>query len=213
VARQQPARCNGAVHRSLTVATGCLNAASMQQLLAVLGCNAHNMLQMLDSAKTAAAAAAATAAAPRAAQELSNPGSTHDRLSPSLKQLGQEMPAVGQALACFAIPQACNSPICGNVSGPSEAQLVGGRSCLCAGCCTARYCSRECQRQDWKQHKAVCKALVAAAAAVKAAEAVSKPVGSVSGCIMHDATGCWAHGCRRRQQCCREVVFVLCWCP
>jgi hypothetical protein len=80
-----------------------------------------------------------------------------------------ELVAVGGAFACFAIPNACNNPGCSNVSGPSEAQLVGGRSCLCAGCRTARYCSRLCQKQHWKQHKPVCKAVAAAEAPAAAA--------------------------------------------
>jgi hypothetical protein len=84
-----------------------------------------------------------------------------------------ELVAVGTALACFTIPNACNNPGCSNVSGPSEAQLVGGRSCLCTGCRTARYCSRFCQKQHWKLHKPVCKALAAAAEAQAAAAAAS----------------------------------------
>jgi hypothetical protein len=141
----------------------------MQHQRAAQGYDAQPVMQLLDGTQAAAAAAAAavvSASAEVVAQEVPRLSSVWDGLGTSIKQLGQEMQAVGKALACFAIPQACNNPVCGNVSGPSEAQLVGGRSCLCAGCCTARYCSRECQRQHWKQHKPVCKALAAAAVKV-----------------------------------------------
>jgi hypothetical protein len=84
----------------------------------------------------------------------------------ALQRVCARLKAFGQALCACAVPHVCNNPLCRNVSGPSEAALVGGRSCLCAGCRVARYCSRECQRQNWKgQHKAVCAALAAAAAA------------------------------------------------
>jgi hypothetical protein len=90
-----------------------------------------------------------------------------------LKDVQQQLQAAGRMLAYFAIPYACNNPACGNVGGASEAQLVGGRSCICAGCRTARYCGKACQRAAWRQHKPVCKAL-AVAAAVTAASATSE---------------------------------------
>jgi hypothetical protein len=90
-----------------------------------------------------------------------------------LKDVQQQLQAAGRMLACFAIPYACNNPACGNVGGAAEAQLVGGRSCICAGCRTARYCGKACQRAAWRLHKPVCKAL-AVAAAVTAASATSE---------------------------------------
>jgi hypothetical protein len=92
-----------------------------------------------------------------------------------LQAAQEQLQAAGRVLACFATPHACNNPACANLSGPSEAQLVGGRSCICAGCRTARYCGRVCQRAAWRQHKPVCNALAAAAAA--AAVAVTQPSG------------------------------------
>jgi hypothetical protein len=86
----------------------------------------------------------------------------------SLTALVQQLHATGGMLNYIAVPHFCNNPACGNISGPTEVQLVSGRSCICAGCCTARYCGRDCQRAAWKQHKPVCKALAAAAAAATA---------------------------------------------
>ena len=82
-----------------------------------------------------------------------------------VKGIQEQLQAAGKLLAGFAMPHACNNPACSNVSGPSEARLVSGHSCICAGCRTARYCGRACQRAAWRQHKPVCKALAAAAAA------------------------------------------------
>ena len=56
-----------------------------------------------------------------------------------LRDIREQLQAAGRVLACFSIPYACNNPACGNLGCPSEAQLVGGRSCICAGCRTARY--------------------------------------------------------------------------
>jgi hypothetical protein len=77
--------------------------------------------------------------------------------------------AAGAALTALATPAFCNNPACQNVSGPTELSLVSGRSCLCSGCCVARYCSRSCQCAQWAQHKPVCKALAAAATGTAAA--------------------------------------------
>ena len=83
----------------------------------------------------------------------------------SLAALVQQLQASGMMLSSIAVPHFCNNPACVNISGPTEVQLVSGRSCICAGCRTARYCGQGCQRQAWKQHRPVCKALAAAAAA------------------------------------------------
>ena len=87
----------------------------------------------------------------------------------SLTGLVRQLQATGGMLSSIAVPHFCNNPGCGNVSGPTEVQLVSGRSCVCAGCRTARYCGRACQRAAWQQHKPVCKALAAAAASAAAA--------------------------------------------
>lgn len=71
---------------------------------------------------------------------------------------------LGEALCGLPFSRACNHAACGNMSGPSEAQLVQGASHKCSGCHTARYCGKECQVQDWEQHKPACKALAPAAA-------------------------------------------------
>jgi len=94
-------------------------------------------------------------------------------LSGVAEGLVESLEAYGRALTAFAKPGACNNPSCCNVSGPSERSVVSGRSCKCAGCHTAYYCSTRCQHHHWKQHKPVCKALVAATAAAAAAAAAA----------------------------------------
>jgi hypothetical protein len=82
----------------------------------------------------------------------------------SLAALVQQLQAVGAMLCSIAVLHFCNNPACGNMSGPTEVQLVSGRSCICAGCRIARYCGRDCQRAALKQHKPVCKTLAVVAA-------------------------------------------------
>jgi len=85
------------------------------------------------------------------------------------RSLVQHLRSTGLALTSLAISSTCNNAACTNMAPPSELALVKGRSRTCAGCRTARYCSKACQTQSWKQHKPVCKALAAAAAAAPAA--------------------------------------------
>jgi hypothetical protein len=89
----------------------------------------------------------------------------------AVTELVQCLRAVGDVVGLIPVADFCNNGSCVTVCGPSEVQLVSGRSCICAGCRTARYCGRGCQRQAWKQHKPVCKALAAAAAATAGAAA------------------------------------------
>jgi DNA polymerase III psi subunit len=100
-----------------------------------------------------------------AAQQAVRDGVSDASLSDaSLTALVQQLQATGLMLSSVAVPHFCNDAGCVNISGPTDVQLVSGRSCMCAGCCTARYCGRGCQRQAWPKHKPVCKALAAAAA-------------------------------------------------
>jgi hypothetical protein len=89
----------------------------------------------------------------------------------AVQQLTASLQQLGQVLTAFAVPLYCNNPICRSATGPTEQSLVGGRSCICAGCRIARYCGRDCQRVHWKRHKPVCKALVARSAPAAAAGA------------------------------------------
>jgi hypothetical protein len=106
------------------------------------------------------------AAAPSAVVPVGESQSAAEAL---LQAAQEQLQAATRVLACFAIPHACSNAVCKNLSGLSEAQLVSGHSCICAGCRTARYCGRACQCAAWRQHKPVCKALAAAAAAAAAA--------------------------------------------
>jgi hypothetical protein len=68
--------------------------------------------------------------------------------------------SVGQALSMFAVPHCCNNPSCSNTAGLTEASIVSGKGCICAGCKVARYCGKACQAAHWKPtHKPVCRML------------------------------------------------------
>jgi hypothetical protein len=134
-----------------------------QQLAAARPATLWPDSERLDAVPTQRAAAAARQSNARAAAGM-------------LRDFEQRLHSAGKALTCFAVPGTCNNPDCVNVSGPSEAQLVRGRSSLCAGCRCARYCTHDpCQRAHWRQHKQVCKALAAAAAAGGGAGAAAAP--------------------------------------
>jgi hypothetical protein len=144
---------------SLTDVVQWLAADNTVQQLTALGYKPQDLQQQL---------AAAAEALPALSNDLqaANPFTDgHAEAVAALQAAQEQLLAAGSMLACFAISHVCNNPACGNMAGPSEAQLVGGRSCICAGCRTARYCGIACQRTAWRQHKPVCKALAAAAAA------------------------------------------------
>jgi hypothetical protein len=127
---------------------GSLKSRAVLTQLEAAGCAPQQLQQQLDALLAAN-------------QEL-QPGKLTEA---SLAALVQQLQATGGMLCNIAVPHFCNNPACGNLSGPTEAQLVSGRGCVCAGCRTARYCGQACQRAAWKQHRPVCKALAAAVAA------------------------------------------------
>lgn len=146
----------------LGAARAWLSAAA--EPLARMGYDMSAVLGQLQAAQAAVAAAVAAEAELGTDTPFAQQG-----CEAALTVLAQQLQAAGVVLTGFAIAQVCNNPGCSNQSGPSEAALVGDRSCLCSGCRVARYCSRApCQRQHWKSHKHICKALAAAAAAATA---------------------------------------------
>jgi hypothetical protein len=83
--------------------------------------------------------------------------------------LRSQLQSLGAAVTAVAVKCVCNNPSCSNIAGASDVGLVSGRSCVCAGCLTARYCSSRCHTEAWKQHKPACRALAAVATAAAAA--------------------------------------------
>jgi hypothetical protein len=155
------------LHLSLANVVQWLAAAGTMQQLIALGYQPQDMQQQLAGAAEALESLCEDLPT---AEPLGGGGTTA-----LLKEIQMQLHAASTVMACFAMPHACNNPACSNVSGPSEAQLVGGRSCICAGCRIARYCGRACQGAMWRQHKPVCKALAAAAAAAAAGGVAESP--------------------------------------
>jgi hypothetical protein len=141
-----------------------LAAQHNSQQLEASGYSTTALLRQLRSLHAVSLLTAATASAPK--DSAARPAESS---SSNCASLCEQLCAAGTALTAFAIPNACNNPTCANVSGPSEAQIVGSRSCVCAGDLIARYCSKACQKKHWRVHKSVCKALAAAAAAARSA--------------------------------------------
>jgi hypothetical protein len=91
---------------------------------------------------------------------MQTPCFSDDTVADRVGGLVRQLVSVGQALSVFAVPYCCNNPRCVNTARVSEKAIVSGRSCLCAGCKVARYCSKACQEACWKGvHKPVCKML------------------------------------------------------
>jgi hypothetical protein len=81
-------------------------------------------------------------------------------------ELGQQLQRMGSALvAQLPQPLWCCNPSCSSLGKLSELALVGGKSCVCSGCRTARFCSRQCLQACWMKqlHRGVCKRIAAAA--------------------------------------------------
>ncbi|KAF6235935.1 hypothetical protein COO60DRAFT_1469746, partial [Scenedesmus sp. NREL 46B-D3] len=113
---------------------------------------APNYTSSSSGGQTAAARAAAAAKRPQL-----------DRVA-FLGELPRQLEQFGVAVCCqLPIAWWCCNPACKQLQGVSEQALVAGRGCVCAGCRTARFCSRACLEQCWKhQHRRVCKRIAAA---------------------------------------------------
>jgi hypothetical protein len=174
------------LHCSLDKAVKWLAAAGTVQQLSALGYQPQDLQQQL----AAAGPATLWPDSERLDAVTTHRADAESRLRNAraaagmLRDFEQRLQTAGKALTCFAVPGTCNNPDCVNVSGPSEAQLVRGRSSLCAGCRCARYCTHDpCQRAHWRQHKQVCKALAAAAAAGGGAGAAAAPAATAAAAI------------------------------
>lgn len=56
-----------------------------------------------------------------------------------LQPLPAQLSAVGASLCdLLPVPWLCNNPGCTNMACDSEAKMVGGKACCCAGCKVAR---------------------------------------------------------------------------
>jgi uncharacterized membrane protein YgcG len=146
-----PGECLESLAGTVSEWVGSIDPPALQQLTAA-GCSPQQLQQQL--------------AALLSAQQGLRQGLT----DVSLAALVQQLQVTGAMLSSIAVPQFCNNTACANLSGPTEVRLVSGRSCVCAGCHTARYCGIACQRAAWKQHKPVCKALAAASATAARAQ-------------------------------------------
>ena len=137
-----------------------LQASSTQEQLLAAGYAPQALPQQLQQAV-------------EAVQAVRESAGTSQHYTACLQEAVQQLQLVGSALCSFAVPCLCNNPVCTNLSGWAEVGLVSGRSCVCGGCCVARYCGCACQRAMWRQHKPVCAALAAAASAASKAAAVA----------------------------------------
>ena len=143
---------------------GCLRHRALAQHLSAAGYNPQHMQQQLQQLL-------ALLPPSQDSKDHKNAEDPPEQASSAAgaAEMQSQLQCVGAVLTSVAVMCVCNNPSCSNVAGRSELGLVSGRSCVCAGCLTGRYCSRDCQRQAWKQHKPMCRALAGAAAASAAA--------------------------------------------
>jgi hypothetical protein len=154
------------VRQIASIAKACLGSSSAAAHLSSVGYDLQPLLQQLPRLTAALQAAGGDL--------ISHPPPAYDLTV--YQELSVQLTAVGKLLAALAHPYGCNNPRCQTLTGPSEVQLVIGRSTKCGACRTARYCCKACLKQHWQQHKPVCKGLAAAAATAAAAAAATAAV-------------------------------------
>jgi hypothetical protein len=132
-AEQQQASSNSSSSSSSSRDSGLLSILSIHvEPLRGKGTKLQQSLAArLSSSQASSSLSANTAAVAAAAGAPSSSGQDPLR-PPTPAQLGQQLSAFGKAL-CAALPskRCCNNPGCSNLQLFSEAQLVGGKACMC----------------------------------------------------------------------------------